>query len=288
MSRWLRHYAGLCRDEKLVRVAIRSKQTIERVVWVWCAILESAAEVNDNGRYDFDIGEASYFLRADESDVGGIVDALEGLGRLCEGRVAHWADRQFQSDTSAERQKRYRDRKKTGDGHNGDGQVTASSRHGDAPDTDTDTDIRPSILKPARAEEKMDEDALRDWERFDAAFPWSPGMSKPKAKAVFVSFGSDDRKSALAGIPALKSAKPTTYPLAADKYLSERRFESCAPSVVAATVFVAKDTPEWMARVAAGHKPGLVTTSRVAGRVIEGWAFPTSPVGVEQRALGAA
>src|ERR1035437_4506737 len=107
MTRWYRHYAGLSRDEKLVRVAIKSKQTIERVVWVWGAILESAAEVNDNGRYDFDIGEASYFLRSDENDVGGIVDALENLGRIHEGYVIHWSDRQFQSDTSAERQKRY-------------------------------------------------------------------------------------------------------------------------------------------------------------------------------------
>jgi hypothetical protein len=32
MSRWFRHYAGMMRDDKLVRVAIRSKQTIERVV----------------------------------------------------------------------------------------------------------------------------------------------------------------------------------------------------------------------------------------------------------------
>ena len=30
MSRWFRHYAGLCRDEKLVSVAIKSKQPIER------------------------------------------------------------------------------------------------------------------------------------------------------------------------------------------------------------------------------------------------------------------
>jgi hypothetical protein len=35
MSRWFRHYAGMMRDDKLVRVAIRSGQTIERVVWVY-------------------------------------------------------------------------------------------------------------------------------------------------------------------------------------------------------------------------------------------------------------
>jgi hypothetical protein len=145
MSRWFRHYAGLSRDEKLVRVAIRSKQTIERVIWIWGAILESAAEINDNGKYDFDVGEASYFLRADEGDVGGIVDALEDLGRIHEGTVVHWGDRQFQSDTSAERQKRYRDRKKTDNGHNSDHDVTVSSRHADTPDTELE--LEPDIIE---------------------------------------------------------------------------------------------------------------------------------------------
>lgn len=131
----------MCRDEKLVRVALKAKQPIERVLWVWAAILESASEVNDNGRYDFDIGEASYFLRCDESDVGGICDALESLGRICEGMVSKWGDRQFSSDTSAERQKRYRDRKKTSDGDNGDGYITSQLRDGDAPETDLETDL---------------------------------------------------------------------------------------------------------------------------------------------------
>ena len=43
MSRWFRHYAGMMRDDKLVRAAIKSKQSIERVLWIWGAVLESAA-----------------------------------------------------------------------------------------------------------------------------------------------------------------------------------------------------------------------------------------------------
>ena len=140
MSRWFRHYAGMCRDDKLVRAALRSKQPIERVVWIWAAILESASEVNDNGRYDFDIVEASYFLRSDESDVRRICDALEGLERVREGVVVHWGDRQFSSDRSAERQRNYRERKKTSHDHNGDGDVTSRSHNGDAPETETETE----------------------------------------------------------------------------------------------------------------------------------------------------
>lgn len=140
MSRWFRHYAGMCRDDKLVRVALRSKQPVERVIWVWSAILESASEVNENGKFDFDAGEASYFLRADESDVCAIIDALADLGRIREGAVSKWGDRQFQSDTSAERQRRHRDRAKKANADDSGKLVTSPSRHSDAPDTDTDTD----------------------------------------------------------------------------------------------------------------------------------------------------
>lgn len=126
MSRWFRHYTGMMRDEKLVSAAIRSKQTVERVVWIWGAILESAAEINDGGRYELDPGEAAYFLRCDEADVVGVVGALEALGRLNEGCVAQWAERQFESDASRDRQKRYRERQKQTLADNGD--VTPPSR----------------------------------------------------------------------------------------------------------------------------------------------------------------
>lgn len=147
MSRWFRHYAGMMRDDKLVRAAMLSKQSVERVVWIWGAILESAAEVNDAGRYDFDAAEAAYFLRSDESDISAVVDALTKSGRLADGRVVNWSARQFESDRSAPRQAAYRERKRTtrGDGDNkqttaaqpSDAPVTSPSRHGDAPETET-------------------------------------------------------------------------------------------------------------------------------------------------------
>lgn len=148
MSRWFRHYAGMMRDDKLVRVAIRSGQTIERVVWVWGAILESASEIDDDGRFDFDAAEAGYFLRANEDDLRAIVSALGDVGRLSQDRVVKWGDRQFKSDRSAERQARYRERHRNGDADGrkqdrsdtGDGKVTSPSRHRDAPETETETD----------------------------------------------------------------------------------------------------------------------------------------------------
>jgi hypothetical protein len=145
VSRWFRHYAGMMRDDKLVRVAIRSKQTIERVVWVYAAILESAAEIDDAGRYDLDAAEASYFLRADETDVVGILRELEVAGRIASGCVVKWGNRQFQSDRSADRVARHRAKKRqdnVGDDR-GNGVVTLHERQRNAPETEleTDTDI---------------------------------------------------------------------------------------------------------------------------------------------------
>jgi hypothetical protein len=147
MSRWFRHYAGLCRDEKLVSVAIKAKQPVERVVWVWCAILESAAEIDDDGRYSLDEAEAAYFLRTDEADIRAIGDALRNAERLVEGRVVAWGKRQFSSDRSRERVAAYRERKRADGVHADDpnpsrnGDVTLQKRHGNAPETETETDI---------------------------------------------------------------------------------------------------------------------------------------------------
>ena len=158
MSRWFRHYAGLARDEKLVGVAMRTGQPVERVAWVWCAILESAAEIDDGGRYEFDCAGAAWFLRAAEADMAAVEAGLAAAGRVAEGRVVKWGDRQYQSDRSAVRQAEYRKRKRAGgDGDDSaaitsgnvtpsvsDGGVTSPDRDVTPPDTDTDTDTHSS------------------------------------------------------------------------------------------------------------------------------------------------
>lgn len=147
MSRWFRHYAGMMRDDKLVRVAIKCGQSIERVLWVWGAILESAAEIDDNGRFDVDESEIAYFLRADEDHIRAITAALADAGRLDSGAVAKWSHRQFSSDRSAARVAAYRERKRGGQREGNDKQasqddgVTLQKRHRNAPETETDTYI---------------------------------------------------------------------------------------------------------------------------------------------------
>lgn len=113
MSRWFRHYAGMVRDDKLVRVALKSKQSIERVVWIWGAVLESAAEIDSEARYEVDADEIAHFLRCKPAAVEAVLDALKELGRIDDTTIVTWSKRQFKTDKSTDRVKRYREARKS-------------------------------------------------------------------------------------------------------------------------------------------------------------------------------
>lgn len=188
----------MMRDEKLVSAAVRSKQPIERVVWIWGAILESAAEINDNGKFALDTAEIAYFLRAEQADLDRIVSALEELGRIAGDCVVKWGDRQFTSDRSADRTRAYRDRQKgqAGEDHNvtkggdavtvtvRDDVVTSPQRHCDAPETETEAETE------AKTERKKDSRAKRpsaseDFDRIWRKYPRRKGNNprKPALRA---------------------------------------------------------------------------------------------------------
>ncbi len=188
MSRWFRHYAGMMRDEKLVAVAIRAKQPVHLVTWVWGAILESAAERDDNGIFEIDAAEVAYFLRTDEADIRAVLDALADAGRVGSSRVVKWGDRQYQSDKSAERQARYRERSRgkvrVGDDQQTNGDVTPPSpdRHVTPQDTETEAEtekIEPPALslEPAGARDLFGE----AWE----TFPRNPASVEALAENAF-------------------------------------------------------------------------------------------------------
>lgn len=189
MSRWFRHYAGMMRDEKLVAVAVKAKQSVERVLWVWGAILESAAEMNDGGRFELDCGEAAYFLRCDEGELADIVRILDDMGRICSGHVSRWSDRQYESDNSTERVRRHRAATRSqrssisGEVPNSkcNDDETLHVKHVTPPETETETDTerntqiaRVKILEDVTATEEkhrtqaqdlLDSATLSDWEK---------------------------------------------------------------------------------------------------------------------------
>lgn len=161
MSRWFRHYAGMVRDDKLVRASLRCKQSIERVVWVWGAVLESAAELDDEGRYEVDASEIAYFLRCKPAAIKSILEALGELGRLDGEHVTAWSKRQFKSDRSNDRVANHRANKRAQ--RNGDetlhvtGGVTLQERDRNSPETETETETEVRLSNDNRAEPEADQ-----------------------------------------------------------------------------------------------------------------------------------
>lgn len=137
MSRWFRHYAGMVRDDKMVRAALKAKQSVERTIWVWGAILESAAEIDDEGRFEVDAAEIAHFLRCKPAHIEAILAAMAELGRIDGDRVSTWSKRQFKSDRSNDRVTEYRAKKRAE--RNAD--VTLQERHRNAPETETETEV---------------------------------------------------------------------------------------------------------------------------------------------------
>src|ERR1700682_6166474 len=115
MSRWFRHYTGMMRDPKFSVISIRTKQPVERVLFVWGCILESAAEQNDGGRFNIEADEIAYFLHCKPSPIQAIRDAFEREGLVKDSTVTKWTERQFESDTSAARTREWRHRQRHGD-----------------------------------------------------------------------------------------------------------------------------------------------------------------------------
>ncbi|MFN3627446.1 MAG: hypothetical protein ACK4S3_06155, partial [Parvibaculum sp.] len=143
----------------------------ERVVWIWGAILESAAEIDDGGRYDVDPAEIAYFLRADQDDVDAVVAGLADAGRVAEGCVVKWGNRQFASDRSKDRVAAHRERKRAENGGDRgaetsrDGDVTLQKRHRNSPEaeTETDTEVIEAAPQCARAPAQPISEAVADW-----------------------------------------------------------------------------------------------------------------------------
>lgn len=191
MSRWFRHYAGMMRDAKLVRVAVRVKQPVERVVWVWGAILESAAEIDDAGRYELDAPEVAYFLRTDEVDIRAIADGLADAGHVAADRVVKWGDRQYQSDTSKERQARYRERQRgqnpVSDGQRKDSDVTPPSRDGKVTPQETDTELDKGKEEPTGSSKKRGCRLPADFVP-DIGFAISLGLTRSQAENEAIKF----------------------------------------------------------------------------------------------------
>lgn len=216
MSRWFRFYDEVLDDPKVQALDAEDYRG-------WVNILCVASR--NNGRITE--GKALAFaLRMSEIDAGSLVDRLliAGLIDRVKGGAngAHiaphnWAKRQYKSDTSTDRVKRFRERSAT---------VTET-----APDTDTDTDKKEEVFcpKPVRTRKAYS----GEFERFWSDFPTDPLMSKKDASAAFEKLDADDRKKLFLSLANFRAycAKQTDYrPVHAVRYITQRRFDGFAPA----------------------------------------------------------
>jgi hypothetical protein len=132
---WFRHYVGLAIDPKFGAIARRAKTTRERVVFVWCFILESAAERRNCGAFYCDSDAIADVLGCETESIEAIMGQMRSCGLIENDKVCQWSNRQYETDSSAERVRLHRARKRYGNAG-----VTLQDRYVTAPDTDTDTD----------------------------------------------------------------------------------------------------------------------------------------------------
>lgn len=287
MSRWFRVYDDIVDDPKVQRLPAE-------LFKAWINMLAIASR---NGGALPSIDDLAFALRCDAEAVAAWVAGLTDRGlidALDDGSLSphNWASRQFKSDadpTAADRQARKRARDAaaklapvtrppsqavTDEASRPVTRDVTPSRT----DTETETDIAPppSITAPQKG---RGGDILDCIGRVLSTYPPSKSHSQAKALAAIEATPADDWPALVAGCAAYAAdyrAKPTTHPIALDRFIRERIFANYAPSAAAGPprVFVIAETEEWRERVAAGHKPSLRTATLIEGRRVEGWHFP--------------
>lgn len=155
MSRWYRAYAGTVTDPKLGEVALVAGCSRSVAIAVWHCILESAAEVNDSGRFDATARRISVVLSEQPAVIESVMAELEALGMIGGATVTAWKRRQYESDTSTERSRRLRERRRAAAAPYED--VAATECNGDAtlhrrcatpPETKTETETENKNTPP--------------------------------------------------------------------------------------------------------------------------------------------
>jgi hypothetical protein len=146
VSRWFRFYDDALNDPKVQRLDPKLFKS-----WVNLLCLASKSD-----GWLPPIDDVSFALRLSESEVGKIVDALISLNLIDEidGRFCphNWQERQYSSDSSAERMKRHRDRKKQKGDVASDVTVTPQNRT----ETDTETEQKDAEANASGADAPID------------------------------------------------------------------------------------------------------------------------------------
>jgi hypothetical protein len=170
MSRWYRAYEGTIADPKIGEAALVAGTSKSVAIASWHAILESAASVQESGRFDTTARRVAAALGEPLAALESIFAAFDEIGLTADGVVTAWARRQYESDKSATRTKQWRDKKRA----SGDGHVTSHAADVTPPETETETEKKPSsegsTRKPKR---KVGATCPEDYAPKDRHYGWA-------------------------------------------------------------------------------------------------------------------
>lgn len=249
MSRWYRAYAGTVKDDKLAEVSVIAGCSRSVSIAVWHAILESAAETDDGGRFETTPRRVAAALCEPLAAIQAVFDGMTEIGMIGGDAVTAWKARQYESDKSTERSRKHRETKRNGD-------ATLQGRCATPPETeaDTDTETKEDTASAASSAGAPALD-LEDAERrcTEAAGSGELGLFAPIADLLHRQ--ADLERDVL---PVIRSRPAGKNGIKSWRYYVPIITEAI-PKAAAATfgppkVFVAEGTPEWDAWQAA--EPG--------------------------------
>lgn len=176
--RWYRAYVGTVTDKKIGAVALRAGVSRSVVFAAWHVILESAADANAGGEAKCDEFDVSAALGEPLEAVQRVMICFAEADMFRDGKVTAWQRRQYESDSSAERTKQWRDRNKPQPKRPCDVTVTP-------PDTDSeaDTERKKELVRASREADAMFEDFWKKYPKRKGSNRKSPA-SKAFQKAI--------------------------------------------------------------------------------------------------------
>lgn len=112
MTRWYRAYEGTISDPKMGEAAALCGLSRCCIVAIWHGILEAAAHENAGGRYDLPARRLAAALSEPIKNIEMAFTAIEEVGMTKGGVVQSWVRRQFESDSSTDRVRAFRERRR--------------------------------------------------------------------------------------------------------------------------------------------------------------------------------
>jgi hypothetical protein len=112
MSRWYRAYEGTVTDPKLSEAAMDAGVSRSVAIAAWHLILGNACSLNDGGRIEVSPHRIAAALCEPLAVIEMLHSSFTALGLISGTHVAAWARRQFESDSSTDRSRAHRAKKK--------------------------------------------------------------------------------------------------------------------------------------------------------------------------------